>query len=236
MRNLQRFGLLAAAMTAAAPAFAHTGVGPAAGFGRGFMHPLGGIDHLAAMIAVGLWAAQQGKRALWSVPLAFVAMMALGGAIGMAGVSLPFVEQGIAASALVLGVLIAAAARLPLAAGVLLVAAFAVFHGHAHGAEMPATASGLAYGAGFIAATALLHAVGAALGVVLRKLGRPRVLRLAGAAVVFCGCASTRDLWYKETGRMDAAEASAHGYPDCAGLTLAACGKKHPAPSPDAPK
>jgi urease accessory protein len=139
------------------------------------------------MIAVGLWAAQQGKRAVWAVPLAFTATMALGGALGMAGVALPFAERGIAASVLVLGVLIAAAARLPLASGVLLVAVFAVFHGHAHGAEMPRTASGLAYGAGFVAATASLHALGIAIGLSLEKLDRPRVARLAGAAVALCG-------------------------------------------------
>jgi urease accessory protein len=139
------------------------------------------------MVAVGLWAAQQGKRAVWAVPLAFVATMALGGALGMAGLALPYVEQGIAASVLVLGVLIAAAARLPLAAGMLLVAVFALFHGHAHGAEMPSTASGLAYGAGFVAATALLHACGVGLGLTLKKLERPAALRFAGAAVALCG-------------------------------------------------
>jgi urease accessory protein len=189
MIRLKKFFPVAAVLLASTPAFAHVGVGPASGFGNGLLHPLGGVDHLAAMIAVGLWAAQQGKRAVWAVPLAFVSMMALAGAVGMAGHSLPFVEQGIAASVLVLGVLIAAAARLPLAAGVLLVSAFAVFHGHAHGSEMPSTASGLAYGAGFIAATASLHAVGIALGLSLKRLDKPRVLRLAGAAVAMCGVA-----------------------------------------------
>jgi urease accessory protein len=189
MTRLKIFSFVAAALLAAVPAFAHVGAGPTSGFGNGLLHPIGGIDHLCAMIAVGLWAAQQGKRALWAVPLAFMSMMALGGALGMAGFSLPFVEQGIAASVLVLGVLIAAAARLPLAAGVLLVAAFAVFHGHAHGAEMPRTVSGLAYGAGFIAATALLHAGGIALGLSLKKLDKPRGLRLAGAAIAMCGVA-----------------------------------------------
>jgi urease accessory protein len=179
----------AAALLIPTLAFAHVGVGPTSGFGNGLLHPISGLDHLCAMIAVGLWAAQQGKRALWAVPLAFVSMMALGGALGMAGRSLPFVEQGIAASLLVLGVLIASAARLPLAAGVLLVGTFAVFHGHAHGAEMPATSSGLAYGAGFIAATAMLHGCGIALGLAFQKLDKPRVLRFAGAAVALCGVA-----------------------------------------------
>jgi urease accessory protein len=179
----------AAFLLAPAPALAHTGVGPTSGFANGFLHPLGGVDHLCAMIAVGLWAAQQGKRAVWAIPLAFVSTMALGGALGMAGLSFPYVEQGIAASVLVLGILIASAARLPLVAGALLVAAFAVFHGHAHGAEMPRTASGLEYGAGFVVATALLHACGVALGLSLKKLDRPRALRLTGAAVALCGVA-----------------------------------------------
>ena len=189
MTRLKRFAPVAAVLLASTPAFAHVGAGPASGFGNGLLHPLCGIDHLAAMIAVGLWAAQQGKRAVWAVPLAFVTVMALGGAVGMAGHTLPFAEQGIAASVLVLGVLIAAAARLPLAAGVLLVATFAFFHGHAHGAEMPSTASGLAYGAGFIAATASLHLCGIAIGLSLKRLDKPRVLRLAGAAVALCGVA-----------------------------------------------
>ena len=187
MIRLTRLSPFAVVLFACTPAFAHVGVGPTGGFLNGFLHPLGGIDHLCAMLAVGLWAAQQGKRAVWAVPLAFVAMMGLGGALGMAGVSLPLAEQGIAASVLILGVLVAAAARLPLAAGTLLVAIFAVFHGHAHGAEMPQTASGLAYGAGFVAATALLHASGVALGLSLKKLNKPRVLRLVGAAVAACG-------------------------------------------------
>jgi urease accessory protein len=192
MKRLNKFLSVAALLLASPPAFAHVGAGPTSGFANGLLHPIGGIDHLAAMIAVGLWAAQQGKRAVWAVPLAFLSMMALGGAAGAAGRSLPFVEQGIAASVLVLGVLIAAAARLPLAAGVLLVAAFAVFHGHAHGAEMPPTVSGLAYGAGFLAATASLQACGVALGLSLKVLDKPRALRLAGAAVAMCGIALLR--------------------------------------------
>jgi urease accessory protein len=191
MKRLDSFvaAVFAALLLAPVSAHAHTGVGPTSGFSNGLLHPFSGIDHLCAMIAVGLWAAQQGKRAVWAVPLAFVATMGLGGALGMAGLSLPYVEQGIAASVLVLGILIAAAARLPLVAGVLLVAAFAVFHGHAHGAEMPRTASGLSYGAGFIVATALLHGCGVGLGLSLKKLDRPRVLRLTGAAVALCGIA-----------------------------------------------
>jgi urease accessory protein len=189
MTRLKAFPAFALLLLASAPAFAHPGHGPASGFANGFLHPFGGIDHLAAMIAVGLWAAQRGGRAVWTAPLAFLSMMALGGAAGMAGFPLPFVEQGVAASVLVLGVLIAAASRLTPAAGVALIGSFAVFHGLAHAAEMPLTASGVDYGAGFIAATELLHACGIAAGLVLNNLGKPRVLRWAGAAIALGGVA-----------------------------------------------
>jgi urease accessory protein len=116
---------------------AHPQIGNSAGFARGLAHPMSGSDHICAMIAVGLWAAQRGDRALWLVPLVFVLAMTIGGILGMAAISLPFVEPGIAASVLVLGILIAAAVRLPLIASVLLVGLFALFHGHAHGSEMP---------------------------------------------------------------------------------------------------
>src|SRR5471032_3382046 len=125
-------------------------------FGGGFAHPLSGWDHLLAMTAVGLWAAQLGGRARWFVPSAFVGVMALAAVFGHFFGTIPGTEQGIAASILILGLLIATTARLPVAAGMALVGVFAVFHGVAHGAERPATAGGLGYGAGFVAATALL--------------------------------------------------------------------------------
>ena len=159
-------GLLALLPTAA---FAHTGVGPTHGLLHGFTHPLFGWDHLLAMIAVGIWAGQRGGKARWLLPLAFVGTMAVGATLGVLGTGLPGVEAGILASVLVLGVLIAASAELPLAAAAALVAAFALFHGHAHGSEMPLTHSGIAYGAGFCLATALLHGMGVALPVLLSK-------------------------------------------------------------------
>ncbi len=137
---------------------AHTGVGSTIGFTHGFMHPLSGIDHMLAMVAVGLFAARLGGSALWLVPSAFVAMMAVGGFLGISGVELPFVEIGIAASVIVLGAAVALDFNLPTAAAMALVGFFALFHGHAHGAEMPETANGLTYGIGFMLATALLHA------------------------------------------------------------------------------
>ena len=166
---------------------AHPNHGPATGLAGGFMHPLTGLDHLCAMIAVGLWAAQRGGRALWAVPLAFVSAMTLGALAGMSGHTLPFVEQGIAASVLILGILIVSALRLPLAASIVLVGAFALFHGYAHGAEMPATASGFAYGAGFVAATAGLHLFGISLGLTARKLATEQMVRYAGGAIALCG-------------------------------------------------
>jgi len=168
-------------------AHAHVGVGQTSGFAHGLAHPFTGLDHLAAMVAVGLWAAQRRGRALWAVPLTFVSVMSVGGLLGMVGVSIPFVEMGIIASVLVLGVLVAAAVRLPLVAGSFLVGLFAVFHGHAHGAEMPETVSGLTYGIGFIMATGVLHGCGIGLGLLGRKLASPRVIRYAGGAIAAFG-------------------------------------------------
>ncbi len=178
---------LAALLIMPTLAHAHGGVGEASGFLRGAGHPLGGLDHICAMIAVGLWAAQMGGRSIWAVPLAFVSVMALGGAIGMMGINLPFIEQGIILSVIMLGVFIAAAIRLPLAASIIIVGLFAICHGHAHGVEMPGTVSGFAYGAGFVLATAFLHACGIGLGIGIQKLTTARVVRFAGAAVALCG-------------------------------------------------
>jgi urease accessory protein len=157
-------------------------------FSSGFAHPLSGWDHLLAMIAVGLWAAQLGGRARWLVPAAFLGVMTLGATLGRTGLIFPGVEQGIAASVLVLGLLIAAAVRLPVVAGMALVGVFAIFHGFAHGAEMPATAGGLLYGAGFVVATALLHAIGVSLGVLAARTS-VNVTKFAGWAIAASGVA-----------------------------------------------
>lgn len=187
-RRLVRLLVLSVAGLAAGPALAHTGVGPAHGFLHGLEHPVFGIDHLLAMVAVGLWAGLVGGRAMWLWPLAFVAVMVGGALIGMTGVPLPFVEPGIVASVVVLGIVTAAAVRAPVAAGMALVGLFALFHGHAHGTEAPADASGLGYIAGFALATAFLHLVGL---VVARLVSRPAVgtwiVRGAGAAVAVWG-------------------------------------------------
>jgi urease accessory protein len=144
-------------------AFAHPGH-DAHGLVQGFAHPFGGFDHLIAMIAVGLYAWQLGGRALWLVPATFVAVMAAAGTLGIAGMPLPGVEIGIAASVVVLAAIVILRVKMPVAIAAALVGVFAVFHGHAHGTEMPLDASGVAFAAGFLAATALLHVAGIALG------------------------------------------------------------------------
>ena len=141
-------------------AFAHTGVGDAHGLAHGFMHPVGGIDHVLAMVAVGVFAFVLGGRALWLVPLSFVGMMALGFLLGIAQFEVPFVELGIALSSVVIGGVAALGRPMPVVAAMALAGGFAIFHGLAHGAEMPADAGGLTYALGFMLATALLHVAG----------------------------------------------------------------------------
>ncbi|MFE1601573.1 HupE/UreJ family protein [Methylobacterium sp. ID0610] len=179
--------LAAALLLLPQAALAHPGHVEAAGFPHGFAHPLGGADHVLAMLAVGLLAALRGGRALWAVPAAFLGMMILGGALGVAGIGLPFVETGIGLSIVAFGLAAAFGLGLPVAALAALVGAFAVFHGYAHGAEMPETASGLGYGAGFVAATALLHGAGLGLGLVAGRLRA--AAPVAGAAVALSGVA-----------------------------------------------
>lgn len=188
-RTLAALGMIALLPSLAV---AHPHAAPGHDFLHGLAHPLLGWDHLLAMLAVGLWAAQRGGRSLWVLPGVFVGVMIAGGALGMAGVSLPGVEGGILASVLVLGALVAAAARPPLAASAGVVALFALFHGHAHGAEMPAASSGAAYGIGFVAATALLHAAGITLALATQRSGAVRRVawvRAAGAAICVGGLA-----------------------------------------------
>lgn len=185
--RLRRILPWAAVLCLPTVAHAHVGLGHTHGLLAGAGHPLTGLDHLCAMIAVGLWAAQRGGRSLWLVPATFVSIMGLGAVLGVFGVGMPWVEPGVAASVLVLGILIASAARLPLVASAGIVGVFALLHGHAHGTEMAPTESGLLYGIGFVVVTALLHAFGIGLGCLAGKCGRVRLVRYAGGAIAACG-------------------------------------------------
>ena len=189
-----RLALATAFTLIAAPAFAHVGIGDAHSFTAGAAHPFSGLDHIAAMVAVGLWAALKGGRALWVWPLAFVGVMLAGGALGVTQVSLPFVEPAILASIVALGLLVALAIDLPVAAGAAIIGAFALFHGYAHGAELPENAGAIGYMAGFAVATAILHGIGLGIALSVSATRYSPLIRLAGAACVVLGIALTLDL------------------------------------------
>ena len=179
--------LLLALVFWARAAHAHILQGKAAGFVTGFWHPVSGLDHVLAMIAVGLWGVQLGAPALWLLPLTFPMVMALGGMVGLLGVPLPGVEVGIAASAILLGLAVMSALRPPLAAAVVLVGIFGVFHGHAHGTDLSEGQSALLYSMGFVVATGCLHGVGIGVGLIHRwPWGQP-LLRAGGAVVALGG-------------------------------------------------
>jgi urease accessory protein len=170
-------------------ALAHTGAVPTSGFAYGFMHPFLGVDHVLAMIAVGLWAALIGGRAIWLVPASFLSTLLLSGVHAITGGGLPAVELGIAGSVIVLGALIALKVRPPIVVGMGAAALFAIFHGHAHGTEMPADVSGLTYGLGFVLATAFLHGLGICCGLSLHKIFSDRLFRIGGGAISAAGIA-----------------------------------------------
>jgi urease accessory protein len=192
MRHCLTRALAAVLMLVPTAALAHTDIGDAHGFVHGLAHPLGGLDHVLAMVTVGIFAWQLGGRALWLVPSTFVLVMAAAGGLGVYGIAVPLVEFGIAASVIVLGAVVALGLRAPLAAAIGVVGLFAVFHGHAHGTEMPVDAAGATYAAGFMLATALLHLGGIALGVVIGRVADSHgrlVYRIAGALVTLAGLA-----------------------------------------------
>ena len=185
---------LTAAMVVLTPAvaFAHTGVGDASGFVHGFGHPISGLDHILAMLMVGVFAWQLGGRAVWLVPVTFVGVMAASGTLGIAGIEVPFVETGIAFSVVVLGAIVAFDVKAPAITAMGVVGLFAIFHGHAHGAEIPEDAAGVAYAAGFMIATALLHLCGISAGFLMGKAGEhygSAVVRLAGGLATVAGVA-----------------------------------------------
>jgi len=181
--------LALALLGACGPALGHTGSEHAGSLAAGFAHPWTGLDHLLALLAVGLWAGLIGGRALWAWPAAFVSAMLAGGVLGIAGAQLPLVEPGMLASLVVLGLLVLTAARLPIALGAALVALFAVLHGHAHGAELPGGATATAYAVGFALATALLHAIGIGIACASRNAIGTLIVRVGGAAVAAVGVA-----------------------------------------------
>lgn len=172
-----------------ASAAAHTG-GSAAGLLSGLLHPISGLDHVLAMVAVGIWGAQLGAPAIWILPVTFPMVMALGGMLGLLGIVVPGVEMGIGISALLLGIVVARELRPPLVLAAMLVAFFAVFHGYAHGTELPAGQSGLLYSIGFVASTGSLHGCGIGLGVIHRWGWGRTALRICGASIALAG------LWF----------------------------------------
>jgi urease accessory protein len=168
-------------------ALAHVPGGEVAGLVSGLLHPISGLDHVVAMLAVGLWGAQLGAPALWLLPITFPVVMALGGMLGLLGLHVPGVELGIALSAVALGIVVLCEARPPAVLAAALVAVLAVFHGHAHGTELPEGASGLLYSLGFVVATGAIHAVGIAIGFIHRWTTGSLALRVAGAGVTAAG-------------------------------------------------
>jgi urease accessory protein len=182
-----RLLLLLSALLFPSLVLAHAAEGLAGGFASGFMHPLLGWDHVVAMVAVGLWGAFLGSPAIWILPVVFPLVMAFGGALGVIGVPVPAVETGIAVSAVVLGLMVALAARPPLSVAAVIVAAFAIFHGHAHGTELPEAATPLAYSIGFVIATGLLHLAGIAFGLLVRWPAGTVAVRAGGGLIALAG-------------------------------------------------
>ncbi|MBV7379570.1 HupE/UreJ family protein [Maritimibacter dapengensis] len=183
---MSRFLLALPFVMIASAAFAHTD-GETGGFISGFTHPILGWDHVIAMVAVGLWGAFLGKPAIWILPVVFPLVMAVGGALGVIGVPLPAVEAGIALSGVILGLLIAFAVRAPLWVAGVIVGVFAIFHGHAHGTELPEAANPFAYGIGFVIGTGLLHLIGIAFGLLVGSSTGRMVVRGMGVVIAAVG-------------------------------------------------
>ena len=190
MRNGNVVAAVLIAMTAMVcgdAAFAHTETGAAGGFLSGLAHPIFGPDHVIAMIAVGLWGVFLGAPAIWVLPIVFPLVMALGGVFGMIEVPLPAVETGIALSAVVLGICVGLALKPPLWAAAIIVGVFAIFHGYAHGAEMPDASNAVSYALGFVVATGALHLLGIAFGSLARWPVGKMAVRAAGWVIAFVG-------------------------------------------------
>ncbi|CAL79971.1 conserved hypothetical protein; putative [NiFe]-hydrogenase/urease accessory HupE/UreJ family protein [Bradyrhizobium sp. ORS 278] len=171
----------------ASPSLAHEQSGVGGGLASGLLHPLTGLDHLVAMVAVGIWGAQLGGVAIWVLPIVFPLVMAFGAVLGILHIGLPVPELVIALSGLILGLAVALRVRVPFAVAAAIIAIFAIFHGHAHGAELPGSANPLAYGCGFVVATGLLHACGITIGALARWPGGERIIQGIGAAIAALG-------------------------------------------------
>jgi urease accessory protein len=178
---------LVLALLGPAPALAHTQGGEGAGLLSGLQHPVSGLDHILAMVAVGLWGAQLGQPAVWLLPVTFPMVMAFGGMLGLMGLALPGIEIGIAASAIILGVMVGCATRPPLWIAAVVVGFFAIFHGHAHGSELPPGGDAMLYSIGFVLATGCLHAAGIGIGLIHRWPVGKVTLRVAGVLVALAG-------------------------------------------------
>jgi len=186
--RFERTGVLVGALVLVLlPSVAQAHTGSIGGFWAGFLHPLGGIDHVLAMLAVGIWGAQLGPPALWILPVAFPMVMAVGGVAGIIGLPVPWVELGIAMSVIVLGSMIALDQRPPLWVAALLVAFFAIFHGYAHGLELPGQVGAVEYSAGFVLSTGLIHLTGILIGFVIKLPSGLHILRAGGTVIVIIG-------------------------------------------------
>jgi urease accessory protein len=170
-----------------ATAGAHTATGTIGGFLSGFQHPLTGLDHIVAMVAVGLWGAFLGGRAMWTLPVVFPMVMAIGGAVGVLGLPLPGVETGIALSGVILGAMVAFAAKPPLWVAAVIVGVFAIFHGYAHGTELPESANAMTFAIGFVISTGLLHMSGIAFGLLVKWPWGQMAVRAGGVAIALVG-------------------------------------------------
>jgi urease accessory protein len=187
MKQLYSLSLLVLLFTISNAAFAHEGTGVAGGFTSGFLHPIFGWDHVVAMVAVGLWGAFLGRPAIWVLPIVFPIVMAIGGAMGVMGIPIPAVETGIAVSAVVLGAMVAFAVRPPIWAAAIIVGMFAIFHGHAHGTELPNAANPIAYSIGFVLSTGLLHLSGIAFGLLVRWPSGKIAVQTGGGIISLAG-------------------------------------------------
>ncbi len=186
-RNYSSLAIAAVLIAYASAVSAHEAAGISGGFISGFLHPVLGWDHVVAMVAVGLWGAFLGSPAIWILPVVFPLVMAFGGALGVIGIPIPAVETGIAASAVVLGAMVAFAVRPPIWIAAVIVGAFAIFHGHAHGTELPNAANPLAYSMGFVLSTGLLHLSGIAFGLLVRWPAGKLAVQAGGGLIALAG-------------------------------------------------